>query len=272
MQRSPTVLFVFAHPDDESFLAAATMAALVEQGSRIVICSATRGEEGEIAEGVDATRETLGVVREAELRAAMAEVGVTDVRFLGYRDSGMDGTDTNNAKGAFMRVPAEEAGRKVLEVIDEVQPDLLIGFGPEGVYLHPDHVAAHRAIRSAVEQAATGEGHHRVSAMLYASVPREHFLELWDIEGNPFADIPFETVLALGTPIADITHCVDGERFRDVVLNALGRHASQFGTGDPFDWLPPHLGKSMLRYNYYRLARLPWIAPSELPELFEPLG
>ncbi|MGE3797906.1 MAG: PIG-L deacetylase family protein [Thermomicrobiales bacterium] len=271
MQSRPTILFVFAHPDDETFLAAGTMAVLRDQGWRVVVVSATRGEEGEIAEGVPATRESLGDFREAELRAAMHVVGVEDVRFLGYRDSGMDGTPENDAPGAFMRVDTDEVGRRVLAIIDEIQPDITIGFGPEGIYLHPDHIAAHRGLKRAIELSAEESGHHQVKGLLFASVPREWFTELWNIEGNPFAEMPFDVVQQMGVPASEITHSVNVLHHRDLIYQALMCHASQFGTGDPFDWLPSHLEEQFVGFDYFTVVPLPWNENPELPEVFESL-
>ncbi len=272
MRLNPNVLFVFAHPDDETFLSAGTMLALKDTGSHVAVVSATRGEEGEIAEGVPATRESLGEFREGELRAAMEVLGVEDIRFLDYRDSGMDGTDTNNAADAFMRVPVDEVGRRMLAVIDEFRPDLVIGFGPEGVYLHPDHIAAHKGVFKALELTDREAGHHRPDALLYATPPREWFVELGTIEGNPFAEMPPEFLAKMGVPADELTHVVDVHAYKDRILEALMCHASQFGAGDPFDWLPPHLEEKFVRYNHYKRAELPWGADVNLPDIFSRLN
>jgi LmbE family N-acetylglucosaminyl deacetylase len=79
------LLGVFAHPDDEVFCAAGTMAQAAEAGAEVMIVSATRGEQGQIRDPAAATRRTLGAVRERELRAAAAELGVRRVQLLGYR-------------------------------------------------------------------------------------------------------------------------------------------------------------------------------------------
>jgi len=101
------VLSVLAHPDDESFLCAATLAQFVAGGAAVCVVSATRGEVGEIAEGVDATPDNLGEVRARELRNAMRELGVDDVQFLGYRDSGMAGTADNTHPKALAQATPE---------------------------------------------------------------------------------------------------------------------------------------------------------------------
>jgi LmbE family N-acetylglucosaminyl deacetylase len=89
------LLAIYAHPDDETFGVGGTMAKYADRGVPVTMVCATRGEVGEIAPGTDATPETLGQFREQELRDAMAILGVHDVRFLDYRDSGMRGTPEN---------------------------------------------------------------------------------------------------------------------------------------------------------------------------------
>src|SRR5687768_16277194 len=100
---SQTVLVVVAHPDDEVFGMGGTMARLIDDGPAVTVVCAPRGEVGEISDPALATPETLGEVREQELRNAMRELGVEDVRFLDYRDSGMAGTPENEDTRAFIQ-------------------------------------------------------------------------------------------------------------------------------------------------------------------------
>ena len=88
---NPALLAVFAHPDDESFGTGGTLAKYATNGTRVVLACATRGEVGEIGDPALARREILGAAREAELRCAARRLGVHEIRFLGYRDSGMAG-------------------------------------------------------------------------------------------------------------------------------------------------------------------------------------
>lgn len=272
MNDQPTILSIFAHPDDESFLAAGTMAHFRDLGSNVVVCSATRGEEGEIAAGVPANPETLGEFREKELRTAMAEIGVTDVRFLGYRDSGMQGSVTNAAPDAFMQAPIEETSQVVAEMIDDVRPDIVITFSPEGIYLHPDHIAAHKAVVRAFALAGEDRGRHRPEALLFATAPREWFLDLWHVENNPFAELPFETIEQMGVPLAELTHVVDVGDHRERVYAALQAHASQFGTGDPFERIPENIATAFLNYNHFQQSALAWQGNTGLPSVFRPVN
>ncbi|MDP9342596.1 MAG: PIG-L family deacetylase [Actinomycetota bacterium] len=124
--RLGTVLGVWAHPDDETYLTAGLMALGVQQGSRVVCVTATRGEEGSWDEERWPTA-TLGAVREQELLRSLEILGVRDHRFLDYHD------------GTCAQADAGEATVKVQAVMEEVQPDSVFTFGPDGMTNHPDH-------------------------------------------------------------------------------------------------------------------------------------
>jgi LmbE family N-acetylglucosaminyl deacetylase len=122
------LLGVFAHPDDEVFCAGGTMARAAEAGAEVLMVSATRGEQGQIRDPAAATRRTLGAVREGELRAAAAELGVHRVQVLDYADGTLQ--DHRSSLGAAI------AG-----LMHRFDPDTVITFGADGGYGHPDHVA-----------------------------------------------------------------------------------------------------------------------------------
>ena len=108
------LLLIFAHPDDEAFGCAGVMAAASARGVPVTLITATRGEAGKTGVPQLDTPEILGAVREQELRAAAAAVGVRDVRFLDYRDSGMAGTPENDDPPAFVRAPEPPAVAKLV--------------------------------------------------------------------------------------------------------------------------------------------------------------
>jgi len=122
------LLGVFAHPDDEVFCAGGTMARAAGAGAEVMIVSATRGERGQIRDPAAATRRTLGAVREEELRAAAAELGVQRVQVLAYPD----GT---------LQQHRSSLGAAVADIMRRFDPDTVITFGADGGYGHPDHVA-----------------------------------------------------------------------------------------------------------------------------------
>ncbi|MBL7498392.1 PIG-L family deacetylase [Frankia sp. CNm7] len=137
-----TVLTIWAHPDDETYLAGGLMAAAVAAGQRVVCVSATAGELG-TDDPVAWPPERLAAVRRLEAAAALAVLGVQEHRFLGLPDGGLDLWDDVGA-------------RLVSELIDEIRPDTVVTFGPDGFTFHPDHLAVHRWVRAAWE--ARGRG------------------------------------------------------------------------------------------------------------------
>ena len=140
------LLGVFAHPDDETFCAGGTFARYAEQGAEIMVVSATRSQAGQIRDAAAGTRHTIGAVREAELRLACERLGITRARCLEH----VDGT---LADAGFPALVDE-----VAEVIGEFGPDVVITFGPDGGYGHPDHVTI-SAVTTAACQRAAGAGH-----------------------------------------------------------------------------------------------------------------
>jgi LmbE family N-acetylglucosaminyl deacetylase len=147
------LLVVTAHPDDEVTNFGGLIYVTAHAGARITLVCATRGEVGEIADPALATPETLGMVREEELRAACAILGVADLRFLDYRDSGMAGTSPNENPRAFMRARADEVARRLVAIMRELRPAVVATFDPSGGSGHPDHMAANRHATAAFDLA-----------------------------------------------------------------------------------------------------------------------
>jgi LmbE family N-acetylglucosaminyl deacetylase len=143
-----TVVFLHAHPDDEAIATGGTMTSLVEDGHRVVLVLATRGEVGEVPDGFLAEGETLTERRVREVHEAADLLGVHRVAFLGYRDSGMMGDPTNDEPGSFWTAPVEEAADRLLGLLDGESPDLLVGYDEIGQYGHPDHLQVHRVGRT----------------------------------------------------------------------------------------------------------------------------
>jgi N-acetyl-1-D-myo-inositol-2-amino-2-deoxy-alpha-D-glucopyranoside deacetylase len=161
------VLFVHAHPDDETVSTGATMARYAASGAHVTLITCTLGEEGEvhvpaIAGLAAAEADQLGGYRYIELERACAALGVTDHRYLGgagrYRDSGMMGTESNKHPRAFWGVDVDEAAALLVEVIREVRPQVVVTYDANGGYGHPDHIRAHEVTTAAVA-AAGGDSH-----------------------------------------------------------------------------------------------------------------
>ena len=135
-----TLLYVGAHPDDETFFAGGTIAKYAEQGTRVAVACATRGERGATADLCSI--EELPKIREAELRDAMHILGVEDVRLLPYEDQ------------KLAEAPLEEIRRQLVEVIRTTRPQIVITFDPNGANLHTDHMAISRFTSDALAAVA----------------------------------------------------------------------------------------------------------------------
>jgi LmbE family N-acetylglucosaminyl deacetylase len=150
------LLGVFAHPDDEVFCAGGTMAQAVGAGAEVMIVSATRGERGQIRDPAAATRYTLGAVRERELRAAAAELGVQRVQVLAYPD------------GALPR-HRSALGAALTDIMRQFDPDTVITFGADGGYGHPDHIVISELTTKAFR--ALVRDHNRAQRLYHAVFP-----------------------------------------------------------------------------------------------------
>ena len=148
-----TILAVLAHPDDESFGLGGTLSYYARRGCDTYLICATRGEEGSMDEGHLNGYNDKAELRTRELQNAARHLGLKEVFFLGYRDSGMPGTEANKHPDAQINHPVEEVAGKVVRYIRELKPDIVITFDPIGGYKHPDHIHIHQATVLAFEKA-----------------------------------------------------------------------------------------------------------------------
>lgn len=140
-----TLVFVGAHPDDESFGPGGALAEYALRGVRVVYVCATRGEVGTVDPEHLAGHASPGDMRWAELMAAAPELGLAEVIHLGYRDSGMPGSPDNHHPEALAAAPLEAAAARVVKVLRHLRPQVVTTFDPIGGYRHPDHIAIHNA-------------------------------------------------------------------------------------------------------------------------------
>jgi LmbE family N-acetylglucosaminyl deacetylase len=136
-RRPPRLLGVFAHPDDETLCAGGTLAKYASAGAEVSVVALTKGGAGQIRDAGAATRATLRAVRERELDAAGAELGLTRTRCLDHPDGGLS------------EIAGETLVEQASELIGEFDPDVVITFGPDGFSGHPDHVAVGAAVTAA---------------------------------------------------------------------------------------------------------------------------
>lgn len=145
MSQPKTLIFVGAHPDDETFGIGGTLSQYAAAGVKVYYACATRGEAGSASPEYIQGYASIGDMRWAELKCAAQILGLADVIHLGYRDSGMPGSDDNKHQEALLAAPLEQVTGRLVKVIRELKPEVVITFDPIGGYRHPDHIAIHNA-------------------------------------------------------------------------------------------------------------------------------
>ena len=259
----------FAHPDDEAFGTGGTLARYANEGHRVVLVCATRGEAGEIAAESLATPETLGQVREEELRCAAAKIGVSELIFLNYRDSGMVGTSENEDPAAFINAPAEEVVPEIVRIIREFRPEIVITFEPNGGYGHPDHIAIHQHTVAAFHRAGGPRYMPELAPvwqpqrLFYTAIPSSFFLEVRDkmrALGMDTSDLDRFEESSEQWPDEQVHAVIDVSEWIDAKWEALYCHRTQFGPNNLFRRLPEGTMKQMMGKEHYALA---WPEPEE---------
>jgi LmbE family N-acetylglucosaminyl deacetylase len=147
------LLFVGAHPDDESFGPGGTLAKYARQGVKVYYACGTRGEVGDARPEHLVGHASTGDMRWSELTCAAAALGLAGVSYLGYRDSGMPGSPNNTVAGALAAAPLDEVIARVVKVIRKLCPQVVMTFDAIGGYRHPDHIAIHHATVRAFQAA-----------------------------------------------------------------------------------------------------------------------
>ncbi|MHC6626437.1 N-acetyl-1-D-myo-inositol-2-amino-2-deoxy-alpha-D-glucopyranoside deacetylase [Streptomyces globosus] len=270
------LLLVHAHPDDESINNGLTMAKYAAEGAHVALVTCTLGEEGEVIPAslahLAADRDdALGAHRIGELAAAMAELGVTDHRFLGgpgrFRDSGMMGLPQNDRPGSFWSADVDEAAAHLVEVVRELRPQVLVTYDPDGGYGHPDHIQAHRVAMRAAELAAEGAYRrdlgepHRIGKVYWNRVPRsaveEGFARLREAgEKVPFPGVASPEDVPGVVPDERITAEITAdERFVAAKAAAMRAHATQIAVDGPFFALSNDLAQPLFTREFYELVQ-----------------
>ena len=235
------LLAVLAHPDDESFGPGGTLALYAQEGVAVHLICATRGEVGEIPPEMQLNAEETARLREEELRCAAAQLGLTAVHILGYRDSGMSGSSDNSHPDALAAAPMAEVAGKVAHLMRQIRPQVVITHDPIGGYRHPDHIAIHKAaveafnsVREETEGASTPLK-SRLQKLYYHTFPRRFLriiVRLLPIFGkNPRKFGRNEDIDLLDISLVDypIHARIDFRRVADSKEKASACHQSQQG-------------------------------------------
>jgi len=190
------LLAVFAHPDDETFRCGGTLALLARAGVRVHLLTVTHGEQGSCGEPPLCRAEDLPAVRERELRCACKALGIEAPRVWNYPDGGLNA------------VKPEQLTGDIFEVVREVEPQVILSFGPDGLSGHPDHIAVGRCAAAAFDRAGA------VAALYTIAVP--HSLA---------AHLGLERVRSV--PDESISLAVDVSAVWEAKWNAMHCHATQ---------------------------------------------
>lgn len=222
-----TLVTFHAHPDDEAIACGGTMARAAAEGHRVVLVVATRGEHGEVQEGVVAPGSSLADHRTAETEEAARILGVARVAFLGYEDSGMIATPENDAPTSFWQADVEEAAARLAAILIEEGADALTVYDDHGGYGHPDHIQVHRVGIRAAELAGTRRVYESTVDRDYIMAMMAQAAESGEPVFGDEADGPDLDFTELGSPGHLITTTVDVSSYLDQKRKAMAAHASQ---------------------------------------------
>jgi LmbE family N-acetylglucosaminyl deacetylase len=223
MNESLSLMCVLAHPDDETLGLGGILAKYAAQDIATYLVTATRGERGWPSDADDYPGpETLGQIRETELRAAAKVLGLRQLSFLNYRDGELDQAD------------AMEAIKKIVGHLRRVRPQVVLTFDPYGVYGHPDHIAISQFTTGAVAAAADPgfaadqeADPHRVSKLYYIAETEAAIATYQNAFGDLSMSIDNEVRHPVGWPSWAITARIDTSSYRDQVWQAIRCHRSQ---------------------------------------------
>jgi LmbE family N-acetylglucosaminyl deacetylase len=252
-----TVTFFHAHPDDEAIISGGTMAALAADGHRVVLVTATRGDLGEVPDGLLAPGETLAERRQVELATAGDVLGVQRQDFLGYLDSGMAGEETNGREGSFADADLDEAAERLARILREESSDVLVVYDDHGGYGHPDHIQVHRVGMRAAEVAGT-------PVVYLVTIDRDHVRELIrQSEGTDWSmqDPTPDDLDSFGEPADKITTAVDVSRWLGAKREAMRAHASQIGEDSFFLAMPDDAFAAVWGTEWYIRVRPEYEGP-----------
>jgi LmbE family N-acetylglucosaminyl deacetylase len=227
-----TMLCFHAHPDDETILTGGTIARAADEGHRVVLVFATRGELGENLDGVERTPDALRAFRVGEAEHSAAILGAARVEFLGYHDSGMAGDDANRASGAFFAADDTAAAERLAALLRDEQAEVVTLYDERGGYEHPDHVKVHRVGLRAAELAGTPRVYLATVSRQHLAATTERFLTA------PETPEPPEYEVEIGIDEARITTVVDVRATLDRKKAAIAAHATQIAESSFFLSLP----------------------------------
>lgn len=258
------LLAVLAHPDDESFGPGGTLAKYARAGVDVHIAIATDGAAGSVTDEFKDQRDRLVEIRQAELAAAVNILGGT-LHNLGYRDSGYKGDPANNHPDAFIQADLAESTGRVVQLIRQIRPQVIMTHDETGGYYHPDHIRCYEITTAAFHAAGDSEQYQDIGLApyqperLYYSVFPNRFLKffvfLMRLRGQDPKrvgrnnDIDFTN---LGRPAEDLHVHIDIKDVWDIKRRASAEHRSQGGGTSSFmGRIPTWMQKRILGKEFF---------------------
>ncbi|MGZ6993575.1 MAG: PIG-L deacetylase family protein [Acidimicrobiia bacterium] len=239
------LLVVVAHPDDETFGCGSLLALAAARGLTTIVACATRGEAGTPKPGLGIDDADLATVREAELRAAAAFLGVSRVELFAWTDSGMEGSP---APGSLVDAPLDDVAREVAALIDDVHPGVIVTLdGSDG---HRDHAHIRDATRL-----ASARADWRTPRVYQQCLPQALMRKWVEVLKAKQPESEHLGLGELGTPEALITSVVDTSAVLQVREQAMALHASQTS---PYEAMPDDLRREFLTVERLRRVVPEW--------------
>jgi N-acetyl-1-D-myo-inositol-2-amino-2-deoxy-alpha-D-glucopyranoside deacetylase/mycothiol S-conjugate amidase len=280
MKTQRTLIFVGAHPDDESFNVGATLAHYAITGVKVYYICATRGEVGNAKSEKNIRFSTISELRSAELESAAQVLGLTDVIHLDYRDSGMKGWEDNKHPLALISVPLEEVTGRIVKLFRKLKPDVVITFDPIGGYRHPDHIITHNATVKAFYVAGDAKQYpksgpsHQPQKLYFSITPRRitrmivqfnSFLGLDMQKVGKNKNVDMEEITKIKFPIHAVI--VPSKKAIEAEKKAIRCHASMFREAPPHFHILNIVTKILGHRDYYMREYPPvksWIREHDL--------
>ncbi len=229
----PSLLAVFAHPDDEAFSSGGTLAHYASLGVDVTLISSTRGEAGKVTDPVLGEVKDVGALRETELQNACQALGINPPIFLGYHDSGRLERLRKDDPLASINADPLEVEAKIKAVIEQVKPQVMLTFDPHGGYGHPDHLVIHSAALAAFF--SSGHLPDAPKRLFYTAFPIEIARMMFNSSATPTPGLEPELY---GVSEDTIAFSHDIAAHLEQKMAALKAHASQVGPTSRMGQMP----------------------------------
>ena len=244
-----TLVCFHAHPDDEALSTGGLMAKAAAAGHRVILVTATRGEQGEPQPGVLDEGEELWERRVVEVAEAAEILGAEAPFFLDYEDSGMMGEPTNDNPKCFWQADVDEAANRLATILNDVSADVLTIYDDHGLYGHPDHIQVHRVGLAAAEIAG-------VDHVYEATVNRDRALQgmsemAAEMEDSGVEAPNVDEFEEFGMAENDLVHMVDVSGFLEQKRAAMAVHRSQISEQSFFLFLPPERFATIFAFEHF---------------------